>query len=276
MDVENLKTTIKKTLTDPNTLTFVIAIISVIGIYFVYNYMIDRATSPVNVPYATELLTSRTKITTDKISTIKISGTYTTVNGDKLLMNMGMIIDNYVADGYQIPKYSFFYREVITDESKVNDTVFTNLKDNYTIFALPVDFHSTYGCSIMPGNYIDLYVKTVDSNDKYNNGSSEENKVVYQRFIKSIEVTKVVDKDGIDVFSYSDDKTDIQPKYMYFQVPIEQYVLLRKSQLISTDITIVPVPRNAGYSENPEKTEIVSDELQAFINAQTIMIPDGE
>jgi len=49
---------------------------------------------------------------------------------------------------------------------------------------------------------------------------------------------------------------------------------LRKAQLISTEIEIVPVPRNAGYSENPGATQIVNDELKSFILTKSLAIDD--
>ncbi len=271
MNLDNAKTNIKRFFSNPNTLTFILVIGLIVVIYFIYNYTVNRAVSPVTVPYATKMITSKTKITNDMIGTVKISGSFVTSSGNGLIQNKGTLLnDRYVADGYQIPQNSFFYTESVVTEDKVNSTAFSNLPDNYTIYNLPVDFHSTYGCSIMPGNYIDLYFKAT-----VKEANASEPKVIFDLFIKSIQVYKVVDKDGVDVFSYADTDKEPTPKYIYFAVPNEVFELLRKAEKVPTgNIEIIPVPRNAGYSENPEETVIASEAIENFILSQTEYISE--
>lgn len=269
MNLDNVKTNVKRFFNNPNTLTFLLVIALIVVIYFIYNYTVNRAISPVNVPYATKMITSKTKITNDMIGTVKISGSFVTSSGNGLIQNRGNILDHYVAEGYQIPENSFFYKEAVVEENAVNNTAFTDLPDNYNIYNLPVDFHSTYGCSIMPGNYIDLYFKA-----KINESGSEQ-KVVFDLFIKSIQVYRVVDKDGVDVFSYSDAEKEPAPKYLYFAVPNEIFELLRKAEKVPQgNIEIIPVPRNAGYSENPEETIVANEAIENYILSQTEYIAD--
>ena len=269
MDINNAKTNIKRFFSNPNTLTFLLVIGLIVVIYFIYNYTVNRAISPVTVPYATKMITSKTKITNEMIGTVKISGSFVTSSGSGLIQSKGRILNKYVAEGYQIPQNSFFYTEAVVDEDKVNTTPFTNLPDNYAIYNLSVDFHSTYGCSIMPGNYIDLYFKAKDTT------SGKEPKVIFELFIKSIQVYRVVDKDGIDVFSYGDDEKEPTPKYLYFAVPNEVHRLLKLAEKVPKgSIEIIPVPRNAGYSENPEETVIANEAVENFIVSQSEFISE--
>ncbi|HPZ23702.1 MAG TPA: hypothetical protein PLC25_02535, partial [Bacilli bacterium] len=204
---------------------------------------------------------AKDEITSDDVGTVKISGNFVTASGSGLIQSGRTVVGKYVANGYQIPKNSFFYTDAVASESEAATTEFSNIPDGYTIYRLPVTFHSTYGCSIMEGDYIDLYFKAKDVN-----GTNSSN-IIYGLFIKSIQVLKVVDKDGNDVFTNTDDDDQMVPKYIEFAVPIEYFTLLRKASLIPADTELIPVPRNAGYSENPEDTTIASEAIENFILA---------
>lgn len=270
MNIEEIKTNIKRFFSNPNTLTFLLVIVLIVVVYLAYNSMINKAISPVTLPYSNDLIKEKNQITNELISSVQISGTFVTGSGEGLIQNRMQIVDSYVAEGYQIPKNSFFYREALADEKTTNKNEFHDLPDNYTIFQLEVDFHSTYGCSIMSGNYIDIYLKASSDND-----NGEGRKVIFDKFIESIQVKKVVDKDGNDVFTYTDDDDEPQPKFLYFAVPMEYYELLYKATLIPTnDIELVPVPRNAGYSEKPKETSIANEALEDFILSKTAYITE--
>ncbi len=263
MDTEKLKVNIKRFFSNPNTLTFLLVIALIVVVYFAYSYLVNRATQPATIPYALEKMTSKTEITQDKVGTVKISGTFITASGSGLIQSSMNVIGKYVAEGYQIPEKSFFYQEQLVDEKTAEKTTISDAPDGYTVFDLDVDFHSTYGCSIMPGNYIDLYFKATD----------DEGYVMFGKFIESLKVTKVVDKDGNDVFTYTDDTKQPKPTKMYFIVPREYNELLRQAFLISSNnIEIIPVPRNAGYSENPKETSIANEEIENFILSKAVYV----
>jgi Flp pilus assembly protein CpaB len=63
----------------------------------------------------------------------------------------------------------------------------------------------TYGNSIFPGNYIDLYYKIVED------GSG---KITIGKFIESIRVLAVTDGNGENIFETKD--TPNSPKYLIF------------------------------------------------------------
>ena len=136
-------------------------------------------------------------------------------------------------------------------------TIYDALPDGYTVFKLPVDFHSTYGCSIMPGDYIDLFFTGID----------DEGKLIYGMFIKSIKVYAVLDSNGLDVFMNTSEEQQFAPTDLVFAVPTAYYELLEKTARLG--YKLVPVPRNDTYSENHEPTEIVSQSIMDFIISQT-------
>ncbi len=261
MNTDEIKTNIKRFFSNKNTVTFLMVIVAIVIVYFAYNYLVNRAVSPVSLPYSETLIKAGTEITNDMVGTVRISGTFVTGSGEGLVQSRGQILQKYVSKGYQIPAHSFFYREALSSEEEAQKTSFEDMPDGYSPFQLEVDFHSTYGCSIMPGNYIDLYFSAQD----------DDRKVIFDIFIKSIQVLEVVDKDGYDVFTHTDDDDEPEPKYMRFAVPTEYMELLNKALLITSyNIEIIPVPRNAGYSENPGNTEIVNEAIENFILSQTV------
>lgn len=263
MNTDNIKVNIKRFFSNPNTLTFLLVIALIVAVYFVYSYMVNRAVKPASIPYALQKITSKKEITKDMVSNVKISGTFITQTGRGLIQNSRSLIGKYVAEGYQIPEKSFFYTEQLVDEKTAEKTPVADAPDGYTVFDLDVDFHSTYGCSIMPGNYIDLYFKATDDQDF----------IMFGKFVESLKVTKVVDKDGNDVFALEDDVKQPKPSKLYFIVPREYNDLLRKALLISSNnIEIIPVPRNAGYSENPKETQIVNEEIEDFILSKSVYL----
>lgn len=265
MNADELKTNIKRFFSNQNTMTFIIVIIAIVIVYFAYNYLVNRAISPVNIPYSTELIKEKTKITNDVIGNIKISGTFVTSSGEGLIQNRGQIMDKYVAIGYQIPPNSFFYSEQITNREEAEKAPQDDIPDGYTIYQLAVDFHSTYGCSMMPGNYIDLYFKATDD--------SREQKLIFDLFIKSIQIKEVLDRDGNNVFTFTEEGKKPAPAYIRFAVPLEYNKLLGRAELIPTnDIEIIPVPRNAGYSENPEETTIANEAIEQFILSKSVYL----
>lgn len=265
MDVDNFKTNLKRFFSNPNTFTFLLVLVLIVIVYIIYVYMVNKAIDPVNLPYANVLIKADEEITQDKISYIKVSGQFVSTVSDSIIQNRIQILEHRVSENYQIPKNSFFYKDAISqDSNKEIETDFDGIPDGYTIFSLVVDFHKTYGCSIMPGNYIDLYFKAKDDNGK----------TVFKKFIKSIQVYKVRDKSFVDVFSYTEEENDdVNPKYMYFAVPDEYYKLLKTAtELRTNDIELIPVPRNAGYSENPEPTEIVGEDVADFILSKSVNV----
>ncbi|MBQ4060711.1 MAG: hypothetical protein IJD46_01670, partial [Bacilli bacterium] len=157
---------------------------------------------------------------------------------------------------------AFFYTDQVVAEKQLNDSAFNDIPDGYTIFTLKVDLHTTYGNSIYPGNYIDLYLKAID----------DTNRLIYGQFITSIEVLAVKDSAGNHVFEGASTGT---PAELLFAVPDEMYKLLMKADLLtSNSIEIIPVPRNASYTSNKGETSVTSEYLKNFILSKSATIPD--
>ncbi len=259
----NVLTTVKRFLANKNTVTILGVVLAILVLYVGYNYRVKQATTPITVPYAKEEISSRTLITSDMIGYMEVSSSVVKSSAN-LITNASELINNYVSFGTTIPANSMFYKSQILKSNEMPDSAFADIPDGYTIYSLKVDLHSTYGNSIYPGNYIDLYFKGIDDNRL----------VMYGKFIESIEVLAVKDSQGNHVFETTVESRT--PAELLFAVPDDMYKLLMKAGFITgNSIEIVPVPRNASYSEDPGETNVSSDYIKAFINAKSATIPEN-
>lgn len=259
----NILTTVKRFLSNKNTVTILGVLLGILVLYIGYNYRVKQATTPVTVPYAKEELSSRTLITSDMIGYMEVSSSVVK-ESPNLITNAQQLINQYVAFGTTIPANSLFYKTQVLSSDEMPDSAFENIPDGYTLYSLNVDLHSTYGNSIYPGNYIDLYFKGVD----------ETQKVMFGKMIESIEVYAVKDSQGNHVFETTVESRT--PSELLFAVPNDMYELLMKAGYINgSSIEIIPVPRNKSYSLNPGDTVVSSDYIRNFILSKSATIPQN-
>ena len=232
-------------------------IIAVLVIYFGYTYRIKQQTNPVRVPVAKVDIQPRTLITEDMVEWKEIPGG---MSSDNLVRVQSEIVGMYANYNTMIPAGSPFFRSTLVTWKEMPDSAWENIPDGYTVVSLKVDTDTTYGNSIFPGNYIDLYYSTFDDTGK----------LLLGKLISSIEVLAVKDADGNHVFENSAELK--QPNSLIFAVPENLHLLLRKASYLSGEI--IPVPRNKAYTENPEATKVSSEYIQNYILSQTVILPE--
>ena len=196
-----------------NTVTMIALILCVGLIYLGYNWRIKKATEPINVPYALQKIEPRTQITNEMVGTRKVAGKIVTKD---VILNKDNIVDKYVSDKAEIPAGSMFYTSTVVKWEELKVGLTEDLPDGYTIVSLPVSTVTTYGNSIFPGNYIDLYYVGT-----YNG------KTLIGKFIESIKVLSVTDSAGNNVFEQSSNVPS--PSYLIFSVPEDMHLLLKKA-----------------------------------------------
>ena len=260
--MKNYLTTIKRFLSNKNTVTIIGVIAGILILYIGYNWRVNQAIKPITIPYAKVEISSRTQITEDMIGYMEVSSSLLK-RSPNIIQNVGQVLNNFASYGVTIPANSFFYTESVMTEDKIPDSAFADIPDGYTIYSLGVDLHTTYGNSIAPGNSIDLYLKATD----------DTNKIIFGKFIESIEVLAVKDSSGNHVFETTAESRT--PSELLFAVPDDMYLLLMKAGYVSGGIQIIPVPRNASYSDEPSDTLVSSDYIKNFILAKTATIPDN-
>lgn len=256
----NLLTPFKKFLSNKNTVTILGVLLGVVVLYLGYTWRVNQSISPTSVPYATQTLVSGQEITEEMIGFTEMPGD-TMKNMTNIITDVNTIKSMLVSYDSKIPQNGFFFKENLIAPEDMPDSVFSKIKDGYTIFALNVDNQSTYGSSIFPDDTIDLYMTARDENDL----------LIFGRFIKSIQVLGVKDSEGNNVFANSAEKKE--PAVLLFAVPEDLFLLLSKANKLD-GIEINPVPRNAHYSKNPAATEVESDYLKDFVITKTVVIPN--
>ena len=118
---------------------------------------------------------------------------------------------------------------------------------------------STYGNSIFPNNYIDIYMKA----------NNEEGKLMVGKLIENIKVLAVKDSSGKHVFENTEE--DRTPAYLIFGVKPSINILLRKASYMGNySVELFPVPHGVEIKAEAGETLVTSETLKDFINANTV------
>ena len=213
--------------------------------------------SPVTgIPAAAETIQPRTKITSDMITYVDIAPI---VLQDNVIRSSSEIINKYSAPSTVIPEGSLFYKGVVVSESELPDSAFVKLEEGQVPYNFPVTMDSTYGNSIYPNNYIDIYMKA------YN----ESGTLMVGKLFENIKVLAVKDSSGQNVFENSEETRT--PAYLIFGLNNENNILLRKASYMSNfSVELFPVPHGTNVSTEAGETYVSSQTLKDFINANTV------
>lgn len=262
----NLVTNFKKFLQNKNTVTVIGVILAIIVLYFAYTMRINSAINPVSVPYAAEQIKAGTQITESMISTREVPPAM--LEGD-VILNVGEIIDKYAAADTVIPEGSLFYKRAVVEKEQLPGNIILDYPKNYVLYNLDVDTNSTYGNSVFPGNYVDIWLKAVNKlPENQQSYSADADKIMYGKLISNVQVLAVKDASGQAVFQNIDENRT--PAMVVFALPSEYYVLLRKaSYMRSYDTSIELVPTNEGNKDEPGELELSSEDLKEWINNHT-------
>lgn len=256
----NLVTTIKRFLGNKNTVTILAILAGVIVLWYFYNYRVNQAITTISVPYAIEGIDTGKKIESDNIEYKQL--TKTSTKDSDIITNVSQLEGKYVCEGTAVPANGFFYASQICEKEELPNSVLDTIPDGYTLYNLSVNNEMTYANSIMPGDYIDLYLSAKD----------DDGQVIFGKLIESIEVAKVTDSSGRDVFW---DSSAGDSAYLIFAVPDEYHKLLEISELVTgNQVKVTPVPRSKSYTQNPGETQVASKTLYNFIMSKAASYVD--
>ena len=268
----NLTTGIKKFLQNKNTVTVLGVVLAIVVLYVAYTARIKSSINPVTVPYATEKIASGTQITKSMVSTREVPPSM--LEGD-VITNVIEIIDKYSSADTVIPEGSLFYKSAVVEKEQLPDNIILEYPKGYVLYNLAVDTNSTYGNSVYPGNYTDMYFKGVNMIDESNTEqlTADADKILLGKLMANIKVLAVRDSDGKAVFQNIDENR--KPAMVIFAVPEEYYILLKKAEFMRTyDTSLIIVPTNESLKDEPGSLEISSDTLKNWINNNTAYVAD--
>ena len=232
-------------------------------LYFFYNYRVNKAITPIRVPYALVTIGPRTEITSDKIGYLEIQPS--ALKGNVLTRFDKDIEGKYTNVNCTIPSGSMFYGKgtddatsCIVEQKELADS-FLSEKEIVTDGMIPYNFKvnmsSTYGNSIYYNTYVDIYFKGVTGG-----------KIILGKLITNVKVLAVKDSAGRHVFENMNENRS--PSQIIFAVTEEMSDLLRVAEYIK-DAELIIVPTGISYratSENGEiATELSDAEVKAYI-----------
>lgn len=266
----SLSNGLKKFLQNKNTVTVVGVVLAILVLYFAYTMRIKSAINPVLVPYAVKQIPSGTQITESMVSTREVPPAM--LKGD-VILNVGEIVDKYSSADTVIPEGSLFYKRAVVEKEQLPANIILDYPKGYVLYNLTVDTKSTYGNSVYPGNYIDIYLSAMR---KVEEGavlsSSESNRVMYGKFISNVKVLAVKDAQGRPVFQNLDEART--PAMIQFALPSEINILLNKATRMRTFQTSLSiVPTNESLKDEPDDIA-TSEEIKEWINQNTIFNPE--
>lgn len=256
--MNNFIISFKRFMKNKNTVTILGILAVILILFFGYRYQINKAVSPVtNIPVAAETIQPRTKITDDMLDYISVAPVVLQSN---VIRNKAAIVGKYSNYNTVIPQGSLFYTGVVVSEDTLPDSAFVNLEKGQVPYNFPVTMDSTYGNSIYPDNYIDIYMKALN----------EDGTLMVGKLVENVKVLAVKDSQGRHVFEDSSEART--PSTIIFGVEPEINILLRKASYMSSfSVVLFPVPHGASMGEEGEGATVVSSQtLKDFINANTV------
>ncbi len=265
----NIGATLKRFLANKNTVTILGVILGIIVLFIGYNYRINKAVDTIMVPYAKKTIASTKEITSDVVGTMEILRS--TVNNNKtLISDINRVVSTSqrycVAEKTSVPEGGFFYTEQVKLCDDVASNVFDRMPDGYLPVAIPVDLQTTYGNSMIPGEYIDIWARM----------TSDTGLLIYSRLISKLPIMDVRDANGNSIYYGGNGGV---PAMLLFGVPEADglFDLLAKAVILPDNIVeLVPMPRNANYSAEAGETKVTNEQLKEEILRYTINIGEED
>lgn len=250
---------LKQLLANKNVVTIIGAVLIVLVLYGFYKWQVDQATSPIRVPYANVTIASRTEITEDMISYVDVP--QKSLKGNVLTNSQTQIVGRFTNVGSVIPAGSFFYEDVIVNKNELPDSFLIDIPEGTVAYSFSVDVESTYGNSMYPGNYVDIYFKGVEGD-----------RIMLGKMIENVKILAVKDSSGNHVFEGTTEQR--QPAQIIFAVTAEMHKLLRSAEYLN-GVELILVPTNVSYVISDEEmivTGIKSQHIKSYIEERSVAI----
>ena len=250
---------LKQVLSNKNTVTVIAAILIVLVLYFFYNWRVSQATSPIRVPYATQTIPPRTQITDDMIGYVDIP--QSAIKGNVLTNKDTQILGMYTNVNATIPSGSLFYESLIVKEEELPDSFLIDIEEGFVAYNFSVDMKTTYGNSMYPGNYVDVYFK----------GVGDDGLLMVGKLVENVKILAVKDSSGRHVFENTTEER--APSQIIFAVTEDIHLLLRKAEYIR-DAEIILVPTNASLELDTEEIviNVTSETIRQYIESRATNI----
>lgn len=253
-----------KILSGKNFMTL-LALVVLIGIlFFFYQKRVNDSINPITVPYAKKQIASGMKITNAMVGTTTVPPSMLT---EETIKTLSEVVGKYSNADTIIPKGSLFFTRNVVEREELPQNIILDYPEGYVLYNMPVNTSTTYGNSIYPGNYIDIYMKAQAVDLQGTEKGTK--KVILGKFVENVEVIAVKDSTGQPVFQ--DLEESRTPAMVIFAVPEETYVLLKKIEYLRTyNSELIPVPTNESLKNEPGAQKLSNKALVDWINTVTV------
>ena len=183
---------LKKLLANKNVVTILGAILIVVVLFAFYKWRVNQAINPISVPYAKVAIGPRTQITSDMIDYVDIQES--AIRGNVIYAESQLTNGMYSGVNSYIPNGSFFYYSSAESAGNIISkkdlpTAFLEefeLDKDVVAYSYPVTTMSSYSNSIVPGKYIDIYLRILKDDGSYDVG----------KLVSNVKVLAVKDSSG--------------------------------------------------------------------------------
>lgn len=261
---------LKRSLVSRNLVTVLGIIISFVILFVCYNYRINSSIHPITVPYAKQQIKPGVQITSKMVGTTQVPPS---MIDNTVLTYVSQVVDKYSNADTIIPKGSLFYTRTVVEKDDLPANIILDYPSGYVLYNMAVNTETTYGNSIYPGNYIDIYLKIETPSFPGREVVGDNGKIMIGKLLSNVKVITVKDSDGNPVF---ENLQQVRvPSMIIFAVPEEYYYLLKKASFLRTyRSTLIPVPTNESLKDNPGDIENSSESLKQWINQVTVWKED--
>lgn len=255
--MNNLVMSMKKFFSNKSTVIVLGVILCFIILYIGYNARINKQVQLVRLPYAVKTIQPRELITSEMVEYMEVPIHFLKEQSE-YYKNKEDVVGKYANYNTMIAAGSLFYSDLVTVESSLPNSAFKGISEGNTPINYKVNMDTTYANSMMPGDFMNIYLK----------GTADDGSIMFGKFISNIKILAVKDSSGRHVFENTDEART--PTYMLFALPEQFHLLFRKAlylqNTLGVEITLVPSSEDEEKNGNPY---ISSEDIKNFIEVNT-------
>ena len=255
----------KKFLGNKNVVTLLGMIVIVVVLYLFYLWRVRSAVNFKDVVIAEKNIDRMTEL--DR-SMYKVEGIPETAIIGNVIYNADQLNGKFSGVNSYIPIGSFFYYSSENSAGNVVDKydlpiafLFEfDLDKEIVAYNYLVNNETTYSNSVLPGNYIDVYLRIAKESD------AGDVKYTFGKLVENVKVLSVKDGSGRNVFSPEQTRS---PAMIIFGVDVETNKYLRTAETLIGNVEIIIVPTNVNLFDNDPstyETAMTTQELKDFLD----------
>ena len=255
----------KKFLGNKNVVTLLGMIVIVVVLYLFYQWRVDSAVQFRKVMMATKNIDrmveiDRSMYTTEEIPEKALIG--------NVIYDEGQLAGRFSGVNSYIPIGSFFYYSSANSVGNIVNKydlpiafLFEfDLDKDVIAYNYLVNNTTSYSNSLIPGNYMDIYLRIAKTSD------TKETKYTFGKLVENVKILAVKDGSGRNVFNSTNERRS--PSMVIFGVDTETNKYLRTAEVLDGAVEIIVVPTNVNLIDEGTEYEaqMTTQELKDYLD----------